>query len=124
MPRTKSQRTLADVEAEIARLKAEAQSIREKEVTGVIARIKEAIAHYGLTAVDLGLAAKRGRKPGTVVAKRGRKAKAKPAKPAGVIKYRDKAGNAWTGRGKRPRWYVEALAAGIPAEDMLVKAGG
>ncbi len=38
---------------------------------------------------------------------------------AGVIKYRDEAGNAWTGRGKRPQWYLAALASGKTAEQLL-----
>ena len=40
----------------------------------------------------------------------------KPAKSAGLrkvaIKYRDEKGNTWTGRGKTPRWLVEAEKAG------------
>ena len=27
----------------------------------------------------------------------------------------------WPGRGKKPKWFVEALAGGIPEEDMLIK---
>jgi DNA-binding protein H-NS len=38
---------------------------------------------------------------------------------AGVIKYRDEAGNSWTGRGKRPQWYLAALASGKTAEQLL-----
>lgn len=48
---------------------------------------------------------------------------AKPGKStltAGVIKYRDEAGNSWTGRGKRPQWYLAALASGKTAEQLLV----
>jgi DNA-binding protein H-NS len=40
----------------------------------------------------------------------------KPAKSSGLrkvaIKYRDEKGNTWTGRGKTPRWLVEAEKAG------------
>lgn len=37
-------------------------------------------------------------------------------------KYRDPrdASLTWSGRGKRPRWYAEALEAGISKEDMLI----
>lgn len=44
---------------------------------------------------------------------------AKSTLTAGVIKYRDEAGNAWTGRGKRPQWYLAALASGKTAEQLL-----
>ena len=46
-------RTLAEINEEIARLQKEAERVRAEEVAGVIARMKEAIAHYGLTANDL-----------------------------------------------------------------------
>ena len=70
-----------------------------------MARIKEAIAHYGFTAADLGLAGVNGK------AKRGQATKAKPAKPAksastvkpaSVAKYRDDADHSWTGIGPKP----------------------
>jgi DNA-binding protein H-NS len=45
------------------------------------------------------------------------KLKRKPAK----AKYRNPAtGDTWSGRGKRPRWFVEALAAGKKEKDLLV----
>ncbi len=52
-------KTLQQIEAQIARLQAQAEAVRQKEMAGVIARIKDAIAHYGLTAEDLGLGVKR-----------------------------------------------------------------
>jgi DNA-binding protein H-NS len=36
----------------------------------------------------------------------------------GAVKYRDDAGNTWTGVGCKPRWFEEALAAGKKPEDM------
>ena len=36
-------------------------------------------------------------------------------------KFRDEAGNHWSGHGKRPNWYKAALAAGKTPEDMLVR---
>src|SRR3989442_2082673 len=43
------------IKAEIAKLEKQAQALRKSEVAGVIAKIKEAIAAYALTAADLGL---------------------------------------------------------------------
>ncbi|MGR5262336.1 H-NS family nucleoid-associated regulatory protein, partial [Vibrio astriarenae] len=34
-------------------------------------------------------------------------------------KYRDEAGNSWTGRGKRPGWLVAHLSAGRQIEEFL-----
>ena len=119
-------KSLAQIQNQIAKLEKQAQALKAKEAKGVIARIKEAIAHYGLTAEDLGLASARGRKPGRPAGMptakavgKGRKAGG-AKKTVGVIKYRDDAGNEWTGRGKRPNWYKAALAAGRSAESMLV----
>ena len=35
-------------------------------------------------------------------------------------KYRDKAGNAWAGRGAKPRWLVAAIKEGKKLEDFLI----
>lgn len=110
-------KSLAQIKKQIAALEAQAEAIKKKEAGGVIARIKEAIAHYGLTASDLGLT---GKAPKAAKAtKPGRKPGRKKAGKSGVIKYRDDAGNAWTGHGRRPQWFVAALAAGKSAEDLL-----
>ena len=36
------------------------------------------------------------------------------------VKYRDKSGNAWAGRGAQPRWLREKLKAGAKLEDFAV----
>ena len=46
------------------------------------------------------------------------KAKAQIRKVA--IKFRDSAGNSWTGRGKTPRWLVEAEKSGKNRESFRV----
>lgn len=113
-------KTLAQVNAQIAKLQKEAGAIKAKEVIGVIERIKEAIAYYGLTAADLGFVgkAKPASLPGNVVVTKKRKNVAK--KTAGVIRYRDANGNAWTGRGKRPQWFLAALESGMTPEGLQV----
>ena len=114
-------KTLTQLNAQIAKLQKEVEAVKAKEAIGVIERIKEAIAHYGLTAGDLGFSG-RGTKAaetaGKVVARKKRKKAAK--RPAGVIRYRDEAGNTWTGHGKRPRWYLAALESGKTPEDLEV----
>ena len=109
-------KTYAEVMKQIDSLAKEAERLKRKEVDGVVARIKEAIAAYGLTAVDLGLAAKRGPKPGFKKAK----GKKKAAKAAKAVKFRDEAGNTWGGRGPRPLWLRDALASGKKVEDFAV----
>lgn len=114
-------KTYSQVMKQIDTLKAEAERLRRNEVDGVIERIRDAIRHYGLTAADLGLGGARGAAkpaaPGKTRARRKVKAKA----GAAVIKFRDDQGRGWVGRGKRPQWLRDALAAGKKLEDFLVK---
>ena len=119
-------RTLAQINAEIEKLKKQADEIKSREVGEVISRIKQAIKHYGLTPRDLFGKAAGSAAPAAAGKARGKKAasaKAAPrqAKAAGVIRFRDEAGNSWTGRGKRPNWFKAAIAAGKKPEDLAVK---
>ncbi|WP_292447662.1 H-NS histone family protein [Methylibium sp.] len=111
-------KSLAQLKKQIAALERQADAIKQKETKDVVARIKEAIAFYDLSAEQLGLGgAKRpGRKPGA--AKSGRKSAATGGKRASKVKYRDDAGNSWSGHGRRPKWFLDALASGKTAQDM------
>ena len=92
------------IQKKIAALQQKADALRAKEVRGVIDRIKIAIEHYGLTADQLGFGSSTGG------ATRGAAPAARGAAPA--PRYSDGQGNQWSGRGPRPRWLKEALAAG------------
>ena len=126
MATSKSGPTLAALNAQIAALQAQAEALRKKEMAEVIAKVKDAIAHYGLTAADLGFgkAARQVDKSLAAVggkpASKGRKnAVAKP--PAKAVKFKDDEGHTWGGIGKRPEWFKAALAAGKTPEDLLAK---
>ena len=106
--------TYSQIQSRITKLQAEAAALRRKEVAGVVAKIRQAIEHYGLTAEDLGLNG-----PASKSAKSGKKAVG-AKRSVGVIKYRDDTGRTWTGHGKRPGWFVAALASGKSAEDLRV----
>ena len=113
--------SLASLNAQIAALQSQADALRKKEVAEVIAKVKDAIAHYGLTAADLGLgkvAPKAGKQPAGAPMKKMRKnaAAKKPVRPA---KFKDGQGRLWSGIGKRPDWFKAALAAGKTPQDLL-----
>jgi DNA-binding protein H-NS len=126
MATRKSGPTLAAVDAQIAALQAQAEVLRKKEKAEVIANVKDAIVHFGLTAADLGFgkparqvgkaSASAGAKPG----KKGRKSAASKA-PAKTVKFKDDQGHTWGGMGKRPDWFKAALIAGKTPEDLLAK---
>ena len=114
-------KTIAQLNAQIAKLQKEADALKKKEAAGVVARMKLAIEHYGLTAADLGFfggAAKSVKPIGTVLEEKVRKKAAK--KSSGVIRFRDEAGHTWTGHGKRPNWYLAAIEAGKTPESLAV----
>ncbi len=142
-----TKKTLAQIQSQIDKLQKEAESIRAREVADVVGRIKEAIAHYGLSAADLGLDRKtaargpvrKGAASGEKVREKARKktlakapakksgskaAAGKPAKAArvSVIKFADDQGHTWTGVGKRPNWFLAAIAAGKTADELRVNA--
>lgn len=93
------------IQRQIEALQRQADKLRKKEAEGVVARIKVAIAHYGLTAEQLGLGS---------TSKPGRSgARADSATGAGASpRYADGKGNTWSGRGPRPRWLREAIDGG------------
>lgn len=119
-------RSYEQVLKRIETLKAEAEKLRRKETADVVARIRDAIAHYELSAADLGLAPGRAAAAKPVVRKArkagGRKGAGK-GKGTGTVpvKYRDEAGHTWTGRGLHPVWLREAIAAGRTLADFAVK---
>lgn len=101
-----SQATYVKITREIAALQAQADAIKRKEVDVVIARIMEAIAAYDLAAQDLGL-----NRSSSQATKVGR---------GGAVRYSDGRGNTWSGNGRRPKWFLDAVAAGKSPEELKV----
>lgn len=116
-------RTIAQLEAQIAKLQRQAEKLRKREVAGVIARINVAIQYYKLRPEDLDF--KVGG-TGSIATKRkgqnGPKTARNRKKTVGPIRFRDERGNAWTGRGRAPGWFNHALASGKTREDLAVSA--
>lgn len=72
-------------------LERQLEAARAKELEVAIQQVRQIVTEYGLTAEDVGLAPRRGR----------RKAKKSSVGP----KYRDpKTGATWSGRGRAPAW--------------------
>lgn len=112
-------KSYAQIVKQIETLKLEADKIRKQEINGVIARIREAITFYNLTAADLGLSQRA--KPGPKAKPAAKRRKAKAAKAPAVVKYRNDSGGTWGGIGKRPQWLRDAIASGKTLEDFAVK---
>jgi DNA-binding protein H-NS len=97
----------------------------ESKKQPAINKVKALMKKLGVTLQDLAggsapaVAASQGRRgrprevEGTVAAKKNSSRKV-------AIKYRDDKGNSWTGRGKTPRWLVEAEKSGKNRADFLI----
>ena len=116
-------KTYAQLAREIAALQAAAQKQLAVEAKGAIAKINETIALYGLTAGDLKFASTSAPVP-VSTSKKTKATKATKGK-GGVVakgaKFSDGQGNQWGGRGPRPAWLRQAIAAGRTLESF---AGG
>jgi DNA-binding protein H-NS len=102
--------TYLELKQKAEKLMQEAEKMRIKELNDVIAELKGKIEAYGLTAQDLGLAGGPKRR------------KAPTSKAPAAVKYRGPDGQTWSGgRGRKPRWVVDALAQGKKLEDFAAK---
>lgn len=111
-------KSYGQLQAQIQKLQAEAEALKAKEVESVIAKIRTAIEHYGITPDQLFGKVKK------IKAKRAAAKKAPARKTAAkgrpvAIKYRD-GENTWTGRGNKPRWLVARLAEGKQITEFAV----
>lgn len=85
-----------------------------------IKKVKALMKKFGLTLEDLRdekSSSRRGRPPKNqeLTATKNKKSRSKVA-----IKYRDDKGNTWTGRGKTPRWIVEAEKVGKNRDSLKI----
>ena len=103
--------TYLELKEQAEKLLAEAERMREQEISDAIADIKRKIEVYGLTAADLGFA-----KSGP-----GNAGRSKPAAKS-AVKYRGPNGETWSGgRGRKPQWVTQVLSEGKNLEDFAVK---
>ena len=99
--------TYKELKSQAEKLLVQAEEARKKELASAIEDIRARMKEHGITVRDL---AGRG---GASAAKSGTR------RPA-AVKYRDKAGNTWTGRGRTPRWLQAHIDGGKKAEDFAV----
>lgn len=98
---TLSLKELKDLQAQVAKAITSFEDRRKKEA---LVELEEKAKHLGFTLAELtGVSAVRKRAP----------AVAKYANP-------DDGTETWSGRGRKPRWFVAALSAGKKPEDMAI----
>lgn len=105
------------IQKEIARLQKQAQALQAKQRTPVIASIVRSMREYDITPEEI-TAAYNKKKAGRSAAGRPPGAVKRTVPP----KYKNpQTGATWTGRGKAPRWIVDAEAEGKSREQFLIK---
>ena len=99
-------------EEQTAQLRMQAKELRNHERAGIIDQVRQQIAEYGLTAAELKLS---GRAPKVA------SPSVKTKKTSAPAKYKGPNGQTWSGgRGRKPGWVTEALAAGQSLSDFEV----
>jgi DNA-binding protein H-NS len=92
-----------ELRAKAQELMKQAEAARRAEIATVVADIQVKMKEYGITVDDL---------------KGAKKGKGKPV----AAKYYDSAtGQSWSGRGRSPKWLVDAEAKGSSRDAFLVK---
>lgn len=97
--------TYVELKQQAEELLAQAEKLRRQERRSVIVGIKRQIQENGVTARELGF---------------GAGAAAPARRSTAPAKYRSADGATWTGRGRKPRWLSDALAAGRSLDDFRV----
>lgn len=109
----------AKIHKEIEKLRKQAQALQHKKRKPVIQSIIRSMKEYEITPEEITAAF--GKTPAT----RGRVAKKSGTGSRGPVaaKYKNpETGATWTGRGKPPRWVVDAEDAGKSRADFLIQA--
>lgn len=115
--------TLESIQAKIAKLQTQAESMAETKSTAVLEKIRDLMEKHAVTVAHIKafVGKRRGRKPGkAVIVKQG----------ASAAQYRDpKTGATWTGHGRAPAWIANAkdrtkflVAGGAAKSAVAVKA--
>ena len=127
-------KSVDQIRAQIAKLQEQERAALQKEAAGVIAKIRVAVEHYGITVDQIfgsNGAKKASTKRGSAKKPSGRLALAAPEERASkkvsaskgtkvAAKFKDDAGNSWSGRGSQPRWLRSAIEGGKKLEDFAV----
>lgn len=96
-----SLKELRDLQSQVAKAIATFEDRKKKDA---IAELEERAKELGFSFAELA---------GTTVARKRSPATAKYANPAD-------ASDTWSGRGRKPRWFASALAAGKQPEDLAI----
>lgn len=101
-----------EIQAQIAELQRKAATIRDTERAAAIDTIRSLISTFDILTSELSKDQR--------VLKGSRSAKVVTHAQKVPAKYRDSAGNKWSGRGLQPRWLKAAIANGAVMESFVI----
>ena len=100
--------SLSDIKAQIAELQRQADELVQAQKTAVIEDMKIKIQDFGITADELGFVLPSKSSP-------------KTKKTKAPVAYKNEAGLTWSGgRGPKPQWVKDVLAAGGDMEQYRI----
>lgn len=104
---------LDEINAKIAELQEQAARIKAEKKDAVVQDMLRTIEQFEITAEDLGFLSP------SIRGRRGsRRAPGQSAPP----KFRDpETGKTWSGVGREPKWFKEAIDKGLSKEDIMIK---
>ncbi len=118
----------ADLQRVLARVQAEIKKRGEKSKKDVLRQLQRVAKQHGFDLASLlgaqrsGTASKGGaRRKGSAARASGANGTDKRRKVAPKYRHPDKKGLTWTGRGRKPRWVVEWLAAKGTLDQLAIK---
>lgn len=115
--------SLIDIQSQIEKLQKQATEIKTKEFDKTVLDIRAKMTAFGITIKDLQSTAPKNRKgKGKSVGAGAVKAAATKRKVGVAVaaKYRGPNGEAWSGRGLKPRWLAALLAEGRTKEEFAI----
>jgi DNA-binding protein H-NS len=92
---------------QIRELQARADSLRLRERAEAILKVQDLVDVYAIKRSEI-----------KFFAEKLAPSSKKDGRSKVAIRFSDKKGNEWSGRGKKPRWIIEALASGETTESL------
>jgi DNA-binding protein H-NS len=111
---------LVKLRQQIADMEKQAAQLQKKSRPAVLVQLREQMAAYGITTVELSRPAAKSARSKARPAKPASPARGKKPVASSPIKYRGPQGQEWTGRGTAPKWLNDLVAAGKTREDFLI----
>lgn len=106
--------TYAELMAQAREIQEQALAMRDAEKAEALKTIKGLVEQYQISASELGSVYTRRGRPSSKLSTAGSTEKAAP-------KYQGPEGKTWSGHGRAPNWFKEALASGKTEADLLIK---